>query len=192
MATGAYSSTGFFLVEASSPCMPGVAQRRRHRQLRLSLGQAPWSGGGTTSSSSSSAWCGPASVPALGHQRVPNRSAVDECSDAVILADVFLVTDILVAVVDREIEALSGAAPEVVEAKDGCPRILCDDRTPRHGRFASAASGKANEEMLYRARTGQPFRCEVGFCRHSSCVWNARYHRNRILHNSEPKPALSA
>ena len=78
--------------------------------------------GGTTSSTSSSAWCGPAPVPAIGHQRVPNRGAVDECSDAVILADVFLV-----AVVDREIEASSGAAPEV-EVRDGCPRIVCNFR----------------------------------------------------------------
>ena len=84
--------------------------------------------GGTTSSSSSSAWCGPAPVPALGHQRVPNRGAVDKCSDAVILADVLLVADILVAVVDREIEASRGAAPEVVEVRDGCPRTVGDFR----------------------------------------------------------------
>ena len=77
----------------------------------------------TTSSRSSSAWCGPAPVPALGHQSVANRGAVDECSDA----DVFLVADFLVAVVDREIEA-SSAAPKVVEARDGCPSIVGDFR----------------------------------------------------------------
>ena len=53
---------------------------------------------------------------------------MDKCSDAVILADVFLVADILVAVVDRETEASSGAAPEVVEARDGCPSIVGDFR----------------------------------------------------------------
>ena len=134
VASGAYSSTGFFFWPVLLVCLTcprgGTA---RHRQLKLSLGQPPWyvlraPGRGTTSSSSSSAWCGPAPVPALGHQRVPNRGAVDECSDAVILSDVFLVAAILVAVVDREIEASSGAAPEVVVARDGCPRIVGDFR----------------------------------------------------------------
>ena len=109
VASGAYSSTSFFWPAplVCSTCPKGC---------------------GTTSSSSPSAWCGPAPVSALGHQRVPNRGAVDECSGAVILADVFLVADILVAVVDREIEASSGAAPEVVEVRDGCPRIVGDFR----------------------------------------------------------------
>ena len=53
---------------------------------------------------------------------------MDECSDAVILADVFLVADILViAVVDREIE-VSSAAPKVVEVTDGCPSIVGEFR----------------------------------------------------------------
>ena len=96
-----------------------------HVKVITSEGQFHWSG--TSSSSSSSAWCGPAPVPALGHQSVPDRSAVDECSDAVILADVFLVADILIAVVDREIEVLS-AAPKVVEVTDGCPSIVGEFR----------------------------------------------------------------
>ena len=39
-----------------------------------------------------------------------------------------LVADNLVAVVDREIEASSGAAPEVVEARDGGTCIVGDFR----------------------------------------------------------------
>ena len=48
---------------------------------------------------------------------------MDDCSDAVILADVFLVADILIAVVDGEIE-VSSAAPKVVEGRDGCLSII--------------------------------------------------------------------
>ena len=51
---------------------------------------------------------------------------MDECSDTVILA-VFLVADILIAVVDREIEVPS-AAPKVVELRDGCPSIVGEFR----------------------------------------------------------------
>ena len=52
---------------------------------------------------------------------------MDECSDAAILSDVFLVADILITVVDREIE-VSSAAPKVVEVRDGCPSIVGEFR----------------------------------------------------------------
>ena len=52
---------------------------------------------------------------------------MDEFSDAVILSDVFLVADILIAVVDREME-VSSAAPKVVEVRDGCPSIVGEFR----------------------------------------------------------------
>ena len=54
---------------------------------------------------------------------MPTRSALDECGDAVVL-----VAGILVAVVDREIEASNGAAPEVVKARDGSTRVVSDFR----------------------------------------------------------------
>ena len=50
----------------------------------------------------STAWCGLVPGPALGSHRVPTRSAADENGEAVILVAV-----ILVAVVNREIEASS-------------------------------------------------------------------------------------
>ena len=71
----------------------------------------------------STAWCGPGPGPAHGRHRVPTRSALDECGDAVVL-----VAGILVAVVDREIEASSGAAPEMVKARDGSTRAVGDFR----------------------------------------------------------------
>ena len=45
-------------------------------------------------------------------------------TSAAMPADVFLVADILIAVVDREIE-VSSAARKVVEVRDGCPSIVC-------------------------------------------------------------------
>ena len=71
----------------------------------------------------STAWCGLVQGPALGSNRVPTRSAADECGEGVILVAV-----ILVAVLNREIEASSGAAPEVVKTRDSGSRVVGDFR----------------------------------------------------------------
>ena len=83
-----------------SPSSPGKFNVRHH-QLTLSLVRP-------SALFTSSAWC----VPVLGHLRILTKGAADECSDAVILA-----------VVDREIEASGGATSGVAEASDRNPPV---------------------------------------------------------------------
>ena len=85
--TATASAAGMFNAPQGWHSDSDIARTRSFSARPWYVLRAP--GGGTTSSSTSSAWCGPAPVPALGHQSVPNRGAVDECSDAVILADNF-------------------------------------------------------------------------------------------------------
>ena len=62
---------------------------------------------------------------------------MDECSDAVIISDVFLVADILIAVVDREIEVSSGA-PKVVEVR-AIPQVGRPGRRAQRPRLCQEA-----------------------------------------------------
>ena len=80
----------------ATPTTPAQAQSRSAPLVCFACPRC-----GTTSSSTFSAWCGPAPVPAHGHQSIPDGRAVDESSDAIMIS--------LIAVVDREIEVSSAA-----------------------------------------------------------------------------------
>ena len=76
-----------------------------------------------TYAASASNVCGLGRGPTGGIHSVPTRSAADECGEAVVLVAV-----LLVAVVNREIEASSGGAPEVVKTDDSGSRVVGDFR----------------------------------------------------------------